>query len=374
MALSVLVGTIVGVGMFGIPYAVSKSGLAAGLIYLVVLSVAMVFVHLFFGEIILRTKGDHRMVGYAERYFGGRGKILSTFFVLFDFYGALLAYLIVSGEFLNNIFGGIFGGGPVFYSLIFFIIGGAFIYWGIKLISEGELVMTILLLLTAAIIILKGLSCVRLENFLDIGFINWRDTFLPYGVIWFSLSGMSAIPEVAGMLKNKKTLKKILIVGTLLPAFIYLIFTFVVLGVSGTHVSEEAMGGLGGVLGPEITLIGSIFGFLAVATSFLVIGLNLKTTFIRDYKLNHALSWLLTMAIPLIIFIFGPRSFIGVISLVGALSGSAVGILTILIYKKSKKTGDRETEFSIGRWGAIGNFLFIIFVLAIIYELWRIIA
>ena len=73
-ALSVLLGTIVGAGIFGIPYVISKSGMIPGFFYFLILGGAVLLIHLFFGEIILRTKGEHRLVGLAQRYLGRWGR------------------------------------------------------------------------------------------------------------------------------------------------------------------------------------------------------------------------------------------------------------------------------------------------------------
>lgn len=369
LALSVLVGTIVGVGIFGIPYAVAQSGFIVGVFYLLILGVALIFVHLFFGEIILRTRGKHLLIGYANKYLGEWGRGLATFALVFGLYGSLLAYIIVAGEFLYTIFGGYFGGSPYIFSILFFIVGAIFIYRGLKLISEGELVMTLFLILTVGIIAIKAWPEARLINLTG---VNWIKSFLPYGVILFALSGFTAIPELPNLLKNKAKLKPIIIWGTIIPIIIYLIFTLVIVGVTGGATSPEAIAGLSLALGDGVALVGAIFGFLAVATSFFVVGLNLKDSLWLDYKINHNLSWALSVFIPFIIFVLGLRGFVEVISVVGAVMGGMVGVLVILMFYQAKKMGDREPEFSLRPWKYLSVFLSIIFVLGILYEVWGI--
>lgn len=370
LALSTLVGTIVGVGIFGIPYAVAQSGFAIGVFYLLVLGMAMVFVHLFYSEIILRTKGRHYLIGYAEKYLGEWGKGVATFVTIFGLYGSLLAYIVVAGDFLHTIFGNVAGGSPYIFSIIFFTIGAVFIYLGLKLVSGGELIMTIFLLLTVAIIAVKGLPEIQLINLTEVNVLN---SLLPYGVILFAISGFTALPEVSRLLKKKAKLKNVVIWGTIIPVVIYLVVTFLVVGISGSQTSEEAISGLITVLGDGITLFGAIFGLLAVTTSFFVIGLNLKESLQFDYKMNHSLAWALTVFIPFIIFVLGLRDFVEVISVVGVVMGGSVGILTVLMYRKAKKMGNREPEFSLRPWKYLGSFLIIIFSLGILYEIWRII-
>ena len=69
-----LVGMIIGVGIFGVPYVLSRAGLVPGIFYFIVLGAAIILVHLFYGEAVLRTNGRHRLVGYAEKYLGMWGR------------------------------------------------------------------------------------------------------------------------------------------------------------------------------------------------------------------------------------------------------------------------------------------------------------
>ena len=104
LALASLIGTIIGAGVFGIPYVMAKSGIIFCLFYFLILGAAALFLHLFFGEIVLRTKKKHRLIGYTEKYLGGRAKILVSFSTIIGTIGALLAYIILGGNFLKIIF------------------------------------------------------------------------------------------------------------------------------------------------------------------------------------------------------------------------------------------------------------------------------
>ena len=85
-ALAVLVGTAIGAGYLGMPYVVSRSGFTAGVLCLVFVALIMMATKLYLGEISLRTKGNHQLTGYAERYLGKTGKILMFFAMIFGIY------------------------------------------------------------------------------------------------------------------------------------------------------------------------------------------------------------------------------------------------------------------------------------------------
>src|SRR3989338_8875922 len=94
LASATLVGTIVGAGILAIPYVVAQSGFLVGFIITIVLGLSFLLLNLMTGEIILRTKKQHQLTGYAEKYLGSWGKRLMMFSMVFGTYGALTAYLI----------------------------------------------------------------------------------------------------------------------------------------------------------------------------------------------------------------------------------------------------------------------------------------
>jgi tyrosine-specific transport protein len=365
-ATAILIGTIVGAGMFGIPYVVAQSGFLIGAIFLLFLTGVSLLIHLIYGEIICRTKEKHRLVGYAEYYLGKWGKTITTFSVLFGLYGALLVYIIISGEFLSTIFSPLLGGSAFTYSLIFFAVGALAILKGLSLIERLELIMALFLVLVVFLIFFSGLPRLDISNLKT---INLKYFFLPYGVILWALAGGAAIPEIREILKTDgKKYKKIIIFGTVIPAILYFLFMFIVVGVTGTGTSPEAIEGLIGSLGREIIILGAIFGALAAMTSFFVIGLCLKKVFWYDYRINKTLSWFLACSIPLIGFLLGLRAFIPIIGFLGVIIGAIEGTVLVLIYKKAKKFGNREPEYSLKIPNIITYALIGIFVLGLIYQ------
>src|SRR3989344_3019773 len=129
MAIFTLVGTIVGAGILGIPYVVAKAGVLYGLILMIIIGGAFVYLNLFAGEVILRTNGHHQLTGYAEKYLGRTGQSFMALSLFVNIYGALTAYLIGEGTTLHSIFT---IGSPLFWTFLFFLIGVLIIYKGIK--------------------------------------------------------------------------------------------------------------------------------------------------------------------------------------------------------------------------------------------------
>ena len=82
-AIATLVGTIIGAGILGIPFVVSKAGFLTALPLIVLIGLIFVVVNLCLGEITLRTKGVHQLTGYMEKYLGKSGKFLMMLSMIF---------------------------------------------------------------------------------------------------------------------------------------------------------------------------------------------------------------------------------------------------------------------------------------------------
>jgi hypothetical protein len=124
--------------------------------------------------------------------------------------------------------------------------------------------------------------------------------------------------------------------ATIIPAVCYLLFIILVVLVSGSRTSPEAVVGLKSILGQNITGLMFFAGFLATFTSFIAIGLTLKKIFWYDLKMPHYFSWVVSCCLPLLLFLLGLKDFIKIIGLVGGTMLAIEGILIILMYQKIK--------------------------------------
>jgi len=367
-AISILLGTIVGAGIFGIPYVIARSGIIPGFFYLLILGGAVLLIHLFFGEIVLRTKEKHRLVGYAQKYLGNWGRILITISTILGLTGALLVYIILSGDFLKIIFS--FLNLPSFYfSLMFWAILSYFIFRGIKLIAPAELFMNIAFFFIIFLIFCFALPKLNLQNFT---LINFEHIFLPYGVILFSLVGWMAVPIISETFKSleaRKNLKKVIISAISIVVFLYFLFALAVIGVSGKDTTPEVFQGLLPYLGQKIIIFGALFGIFAIVTSFLILGNYFKNTLFYDYKIPRWISASIACGLPLILFLIGFRSFIETIGFVGTIIGVIEGVVIVLIFKNIKKLGDRKPEYSLKIPSILLYFLIAIFILGAVSQL-----
>lgn len=365
-AISVLIGTVVGAGIFGLPYAFAQSGFMAGIFYLLVLMAVFLIVNLCYGEVVLRTKQSLEMSGYSQKYLGKWGKIIITISLTLGIYGALVAYTIGVGEFLFAILSPVFGGSQLVWSLIFWGVASVIILYGIGIVSRLEVIMSFGLIFVVVFIFITVFLYVDTANLR----VLYPAKFLfPYGVVLFALGGASAVPTMRRLLGDKAhMLKTSIVLGSIIPVIIYVLFAFSIVGVTGEMTTETAIVGLGQKVGGNILLIGGIFGILAMTTSFLALGHILRELWHHDYKVPLFPAWLLTVCIPLGLFLLGLKSFVMVIGFTGGILSGVQGIILIAAYYRAKTLGDRDPEFKITLAKPIAYIIYAIFIFGILYQ------
>ena len=365
-AVSIIIGTSVGAGIFGLPYVASKSGFFLFVVLILILGFIMLILHLMYAEITLRTKNKGRLAGYCGKYLGKNGKRIATIITLVALYGNMLAFIIIGGNFLNAIFFSYFGGNEFIYSILMALFISAGVYISLRMVSFIELLMVAFLFVTIFGVIFKGSFFVNTGNLLT---YDLTQSFLPFGAILFSVGALSAIPELEHIMKkDQKRIKSAIITGSVITIAIYILFVAVILGITGSNTSEEALSGLSMVIGNGIVTLGFIFGVFAISTSFLIVGINLKEMFWYDYHLSEKKSWALACLVPLFIFILGFRDFITVISIAGSVTGGFAGILIIVSFYKAKKMGDLKPIYEIKISRILTIFMITILFLGVIHQ------
>ena len=365
-AISIITGTCIGAGFLGIPYVTAKAGFLTTFIYILIFSLILLFVNLYLGEIILRTKKNHQLTGYAEKYLGKKGKYIMLYATKFVIFAAIIAYTIGVGESISLlIFGDIKYFIPI--GLFFGLFMSLFIWKGmsaLKIFEKSGVMVSLTLLFSICIIFFNKI------NISNLAYTNLEHVLLPFGVILFSMMSFFAIPEAKIVLnKNRKLMKKAIIIGTLLPGLFYLIFTFVVVGFKGAQTPEIATFALGGIF--------VFMGIITMFTSYLSLGNALQQNYIFDFKNSKRKAWFRAAILPIFVFLLTQIfkdffSFIRVISLGGVVSGGIIAILVLIIHKRAEGLGERHPEFKLPPSKIIMIIFSLIFASGIILELFKI--
>jgi tyrosine-specific transport protein len=362
IALSALLGTIIGAGIFGLPYVIMKSGFLIGLLHLGLTAVIITIIMLYLGEIAQRTKTIHQLPGYAQKYLGTKGKTIMFIALIVGIYSALLAYLIAEGSSLSYI---IFGNSSYSFQmgLLFWLALSFISYYGIEALRKGEPIGVILVFILVISISVYFTNKIDISN---LSSLSLQNVFAPFGVVLFAYLGFSIIPEVKRILgEHQKPMKKIIISAYLLAFLIYAVFTAIVLGFRGALTPEIATIALGK---PFILL-----GVITMFNAYLALSTAMMDTFKFDFNKSRKTAWIYTIAIPMILYglleVLGKASFTAVIGIGGVISGGITAILILAMVKNAKKHGDSKPSYSMPYSKWLAYLLTAVFIIGAITEI-----
>lgn len=362
VAISILLGTIIGAGVLGIPYVFMRSGFSLGMLNLLIVGFIVALCQLYLGEITLRTKDFKHLSGYASKYLGKKGKYLMFLALVIGIYGAILAYLVGVSESLSfMIYSDLTH--SLYLGIAFWLFMSILSYQTLKALEKGE---TLGIALIGVLIVSISVMFWNKIDISNLQYATLPNLFIPFGVVLFAFMGFSTVPEVARVLKNDKhSFKKSIIWTNIIVFIIYAIFAAIVLGVQGAKTPEIATLALGK---PFILL-----GILTMFTSYLALSVAFMDNLRFDFYLKKSKAWFITIAIPLILFIIveltNSSSFTKILGIGGVLSGGLTAILILFMIKSAKKSGDRKPEYSIPYSSILTGVLILIFTAGAVLEI-----
>ncbi|RMD66793.1 hypothetical protein D6817_03430 [Candidatus Pacearchaeota archaeon] len=339
-AVSILMATIIGAGIFGLPYVAMRAGFVFGIANMIFVFLIILPVYLYLGEIGLRTKTRHHLAGYAQLYLGKRGKLAMLIAFSFGVYASLVGYLIGESKSISFL---IFNtpDRAFLLGLLVWLCFSLVSMSRLKQIVKGEKASVALIVLI--VLALLAWFAPRV-SFANLSHANPRLLFLPFGVTLFAFLGFASMPEVERYLSNQKSLtKRAVWLALSFTLVIYLIFTFVVVGAFGERTPEIATIALGKVF--------VLLGMLTMFSSYIAISIALEDMFKFDFGVGRFKAWLLASFVPLVVFAFlhlvGRDSFVEVIGAGGSISGGLTALLVLAMARNAKRFGRRKPEYSV---------------------------
>ncbi len=361
--IALIVSSTIGAGILGLPYAISRSGVMIGFLYIVFLGFLMMILNLMLGSVVSVQKIPLQLTGLAQKYLGLWGGRIMTGISYTMFFGVLVVYLIGQGETLSALF----GGSPTIWTIIFAAFGTLMITIGMRTIKIVESVLVIGVLGVIFLIVLLSIPHVNVHNFAS---YNFAELLFPYGVILFALHGTASIPETYSIMRHKNgTFKRAIICSGVIAILVYAAFALMTVGVTGGETTPIATVGLGKFMGEKAFIFGNVFALLAMGTSFFIVGLSLRDSLVWDYRVKEWLATLAVCVIPFSIFCFGVRNFIAAIDIIGGVLVSLELFLIILIYWRAYERGDlKYTSFHIKHIGFFMTLLILALAVGAVYS------
>ena len=363
---SLLAATIIGAGVFALPFVFEKAGLITGLFYLIIFGILLSFLYLMYADVIINTEEVHRFVGYIKIYLGKSAERISIFTSIIGLLISMVVYLVLAVSFIHLI-------APTFPGLssvlIFWLVASLAVFLRVRRMAFFEFLVTAAIVVIVFIIFFYGISNLP-AKISSLTLFNPAFVFLPYGVVLFALSGRVAIPSVVNYFRDKKdnlTKSKLpIVLGTLTPAAIYLVFVLAILSLSSL-VSPDSVSGLMGNLPPIMLWLLGILGFLSLWSTYIVISQEIERSLEYDFNFHKVLSRFVVIFVPIVLYFSGFNNFLALVSIAGGVFISFESILIVWMWLKAFR-GQRSLIFKKLN-PALPYFLILIFVVGIVYAL-----
>lgn len=341
-ALRMMIGTMIGVGILALPYAVAQVGFVLGVLALGVVGVLSALVLEIYADLVLARGGKARFIHVVGRELGPFGTFVASASFIGGIYGALLAYGIFGGQFLRTLTFSVMPMTPFAATMLFFVLGAFATIGGSLLVARVQRYMVPTFLLLMLVLVLFTIPHIRLEHFLWSAPENLGTSL---GIMVFAFFGLSAIPEARDYLgRASARLPHVTGKAVAIVAGVYALFVAAVVGVTGATTTENAISGLRNTLGNEAYLLATTIMFLITLSAFMNVASSLTNTYLFDLRVRFFAAWMLTMSVPLSFVLLGVSSMGAVLSVTGGVLGSLAGITMLLAYERARMSAELSRD------------------------------
>jgi len=349
-------GTTIGGGMLVIPVMCSFTGFFPSLLLLLFVWAFMFLTSVLFLEVNLTISGDINMVTMAEVTLGKKGKAVAWIAYLLLLYSLLAAYIAGSKELFVDAVHLVLPNVAVpdwISPLPLLALFGVFIYLGTRTTDYVNRLLMLGLIVTFVCL------AFFLPSHIDTNLlthVHFSAILLAVPLVFTSFGFHIIIPSLVNYLhRDRKKLILILLYGSLIPLFIYVLWQFLILG------SVPLYGEIGLVQAwvdgsssfspllklvnrPFVATASRLFATFALITSFLGVSLSL-VSFLRDAlhvkrtSSGRLILCLLTFIPPLLFVYFYQRGF------VLALQYAAIFVMILLAIMPALMTWTLKKKF-----------------------------
>lgn len=352
--------TAVGAGLFSLPYVFLRAGWLLGVLYLLVVAFFLSFVHAVYYRVLEIEGGDKRLLGLTEKYFRVFGKGFGAVIIIGGLILALVIYLILAGEFSELIRPGT----RTLGTFLFWLAGSLPILFGLRRLLFSEFLGAVMMTFIIGLVFSGIFVPLEKNSLTGLAAINWKEVFLPFGPVLFSLAAWTAVEPAFDYGKRvgqaSGSSRRAMTAGIYAAAFLYLLFVAGILGtVSG--VAPDTISGLGEWPIWKFTLV-VVLGFFAIWTSYLPIGLEIRNSLVHDLGSSRLLAAAVVFFLPPLLLLLGLGDFLKVLGLAGGVFLGLEYLLILAVGKRSLALGAAQK--------LLVNLLMLVFILGAIYEIY----
>lgn len=333
----VLIGTIIGAGVFALPHLFARMGIGWGSVVFWLIACLVALTHKQFVEVIVRVQGVHRLPGYVRSHLGARWGAIATFTHAIQVYGSHIAYLLLGGAFLQAVAQilGLNASLRLGILVIFFLLSTV-VRGTLDRVAKWQSWATVLMILLFAGVTFATAILPAAPTF----FVP-RFSWMAFGIVLFSLSGLPVMGEVVELCqRNLRRAQGVAVGGTLMAAAIMWVFAVVLARYGGTAITSDPQS-LVMMLPRWGALAIPVLGLLAIGTSYVTTGEDLETSWRRDYGFRESSAWAVTLLPPLALALVMGGGFIQLAAILGTVCSGANGVLVGMM-RLARAEQDRE--------------------------------
>ena len=318
---------------------------------------------------------DSNIVSLASHLLGKRGKYASWVLYLFLFYCLTVAYVAGGGKTIGAIATTL----PESVSILLFVlIFSPVVYAGTRAVDRLNFIFMVGLIASFVVFVLVGFGKVNVNL---LGNFYWPAAILSLPVVFTSFSYQGIVPSMRNYFHGEhKSVRRVILIGSSLPFFIYIIWEYLILGIvplEGLLTAKEQ--GLSAILPLKehahvqyIYAVGQAFGFCAITTSFLGVTLGLFDFLSDGLKLpkkgkNKLLLYVFVYLPPTVIAMLNPDIFLRALGYAGGIGCALLlGLFPVMMVwsGRYRKNLDRRHEQLKG-----GKIVLVLLALFVVFEL-----
>ncbi len=323
-----LIGTIIGAGIFVLPEAFAAVGIVPASLIFWTMTAVVLATHLMMVDIELASKKPIRLAGAVRRWLGEPAFTFAALTYPCHLIGASVVYLVLGASFLTMLLTPLgIPPAPFILQTAFWLGGVLVLVGGLRLLAKVEAWATWLLLVALSL----AIGWAWQQNGITSAPSHFALSLSLFGVCLFSLGGIPGMGEVVEMAgRERRRAQLATIIGTLVAALVSWLFA---LTMAGTSLLSSSI---------WFSTLMAGAGFLAVATSYIVVTQDLRATLMFDLNLHTREALALAAGIPLVVTYMMAPSVFATVSIVGTVFGGADGVLVALtaasIYARKRRS------------------------------------
>lgn len=383
--------TSIGGGMLALPCATANNGFILSITNFIICWIFMTISALFMLEVTLWFKKNINIMTMVNQILGYKWKLFVYIIYILLLYSVMSAYIFAYDKWIKKIFINYINPNIIqIICILFFVILNKIIIFNKKnSVDKLNFILSLCLLLTYLIMVIL---CIKYINKDSLMHFNTKDLSQSLPLIITSFGFCIIIPTIAIFLKkNKKKLVKVIIIGSIIPLIIYIIWQLIILGIFPTigeynillltnnqeNFDIMFVYFLENIL--KISFISNIvlfFSIFAILTSLIGISISL-CDFIYDainlkvnFKNNAIVSFLIIIP-PIVVALYFPVGFTKILNFSGILVAILLGLLPITMAWFGRYKLNIKSNFRLMGEKKIIIVTYLFYIYIIIYEIYK---